>query len=157
MKVGTPNTSSSLTTRSCSCRTALAGHPASTSANTASASAPARSRALRTTARSRRSPPSSWRAANRERWTGQELLGKPVPDHHAGRQRQQIGLLGRVLPRRGAALGNVGLIEEEGDEGHVPGGAGVQAVEKVLVAVAGERAPIVPGHGKLLVRAPWPV
>ncbi len=44
---------------------------------------------------------------------GEELLGIPVPHHHPGGQGHQVGLLGRILPRRDAALGDVGLVEEE--------------------------------------------
>ena len=86
---------------------------------------------------------------------GQEVLREPVPDHDAGGQGQQVGLLGRVVPRRGAALGHVRLVEEERNEGHVPRGPGLEAVEDVLVAVAGERAPVVPGHSERLDVSSW--
>ena len=57
--------------------------------------------------------------------------------------------MGRVLPRRRAALGHVGLVEEEGTKVTSHGGPGLEPVEDVLVAVPGERAAVVPGHGEV--------
>ncbi len=84
---------------------------------------------------------------------GQELLGEPVPHHYTGGQGQEIRLMGRVVPGRDATLGHMGLVEEERDEGHVPGGTALQSVEDVLMTDAGERAPVVPGHGEGLACA----
>ena len=81
-----------------------------------------------------------------------EVLGKPVPHHHPGSQGQQVRLLGRILPRRGAALGHVGLIEEERNEGDIPRRPGLQAVQQVLVPISCERAPVIPGHAHCLLR-----
>src|SRR5664279_2944824 len=83
---------------------------------------------------------------------GPEVLGEPLLDDDTGGEAQQVRLVGRILPGRDASLGHVGLVEEERHEFHVPGGAGFQAVEEVLMAVSGKRAPIVPGHGKCLTR-----
>ena len=82
---------------------------------------------------------------------GTELLGQAVASDHAGRQGHEVRLGGRVLPRRGATFRHVSLIEEEGNKGHFPGSSGVEASEHVLVAVAGEGAAVVPGHGELTV------
>jgi len=79
-----------------------------------------------------------------------EVLREPVPGHDAGSQGDEVGLLVRVLPGRNATLGNMGLIEEERYEGHFPRRTGGQGIEDVLMADAGERAPIVPGHGEAL-------
>ena len=54
----------------------------------------------------------------------------------------------RVLPGRGAAFFDMGLVEKEGHEGDVPVGPGGKPVEKVLVGIPGERAPVIPGDGK---------
>jgi hypothetical protein len=76
------------------------------------------------------------------------VLGEPLLDHDTGGEAQQVRLVGRILPGRDAALGHVGLVEEERHELHVPRGAGLQPVEEVLMAVPGKRTSIVPGHGK---------
>ena len=78
---------------------------------------------------------------------GQEVLGKAVPHGDAGGKGEQVGLMGRVVPRV-LALGAHALVEEVGHERHVPVGSRLEAVEQVLVAIAGEGAPVVPGHGK---------
>jgi hypothetical protein len=44
----------------------------------------------------------------------------------------------------------MGLIEEERDERHVPGRAGLQPVEDVFMSVSSEGTPIVPGHRECL-------
>src|SRR5580704_1734653 len=79
---------------------------------------------------------------------GQEMVRKPVPEHHTGGEGQQVLLLCRILPGGGASLAHVGLIEEERDERHIPGGTGLEAVQDVLVGVPCERTPIVPGHSE---------
>lgn len=83
---------------------------------------------------------------------GQEPVLVPVTDDHSSRQGQKIRLLTRVLPRRRPPFGDLGLVEEEGDESDIPGRSSLQAIHDVLMAVSGKRAPVVPGHSKCKVR-----
>ena len=79
-----------------------------------------------------------------------ELLGVLVAHHHTGGQGDQIGQLGRVVPDRRAAFGHVDLAEREGKEGDVPVRSVGQSRHQVLMGVAGEGTPVVPGHGEWL-------
>ena len=78
----------------------------------------------------------------------EEPLGLLVPHHDAGLERQQAGLVLRVVPHVGLAFGHVDLAEGERHEGDVPVGTGAEAGDHVLMGVAGERAAVVPGHGE---------
>ena len=172
MNVGTPHTSWLGDVPVCSPATVSSGRPVAISANTASASTPCRPRARRAApARPAGARPSSWRSANRARWTARKRVGRRVAHDDADLQGEQAGVVVRVVPDVGLALLDVDLAEREGHERDVPVGAGGQAVEHVLVGVAGEGAAVVPGdgEGRVMVRfnrpssaaiptaRPWPV
>src|SRR5690606_19230741 len=78
----------------------------------------------------------------------EELLGELVAHHDAGLESEEAGVVTPAAPDVGLALGDVDLAEREGHEGDVPGGAGAQAGDHVLVGVAGEGAAVVPGDGE---------
>src|SRR5581483_8391453 len=82
----------------------------------------------------------------------EELLGEGVARRDAPQQRPDAGgalLVEPPLPGRRVALLDVGLVEGEGPEPHVPVAALPQAVDHGLVGVAGERAAVIPGEGEL--------
>ena len=136
MNVGTPNTSRRRPRPRVRVRISLAGHPASTSAKTASASTPPR---VRASADHRRiAQVAAFVVTGREQGPvdGEELVGEPVPDHDAGRQGQRSGCWAGSS-QAGRPLRHMGLVEEEGNEGHVPGGPGLESVDDVLMAVSG--------------------
>ena len=137
------------TTRSCSSRTTLAGHPDSTSDMTGVGIGTRPGQGPTHHGRIPEIPTFIVTCREQGAVHGQEMLFEPIPDRHAGGQGEQIGLLGRIVPRRCATLGYVRLVEEEGNERHRPRGPCLQPVQDVLVAVPGERASVVPGDGKI--------
>ena len=72
-----------------------------------------------------------------------EVVGVQVADHDARLQRQQPGVLRRLVPHIGLAFGDVCLPEGEGHEPHLPVGAGSQPGDHVLVGSAREWAAVV--------------
>ena len=78
----------------------------------------------------------------------EEAVGVAVAHDDAGGQREEVTGLGGVVPHRYAALGHVRLAQRERQERHVPVGPVGQGDGEMLMGVAGEGAAIVPGDGE---------
>ncbi len=148
MKVGTPKTWRSDAAASCSLRKVSRGQPSSIASNTPAGSTPAPASDVA----EHGALPQIERLVVTGREQGlvdsQELLRLAIPHDDAGLVRQQAGIAIRMLPDGRLILGDVGLIEREGDELNVPVGSIGQRGDHMLVGVAGVGAPVVPGNGK---------
>src|SRR5207248_4803600 len=71
---------------------------------------------------------------------GSELLGHAIAHDHSSLQRDDAGVLARVVPHIGLALADMRLAEGEGHEANVPPGAGPQCGADVFMPLSRKRA-----------------